>query len=219
MSSGSRCTTAPTGATSSASWSIRGVPVSSCSITDRTGTPASSAPFAPSPSSGAAQTSAFAPESVRTYSISSALSSACTGTPRIDQLALEVAPVGAVVQREPEDTAIILYTSGTTGKPKGAEITHLNVTMNVVSSAAHSFDITKDDVVLGCLPFFHTFGQTCCMNTAFYVGASVVMLPRFDGAQALQLLEKERCTIFMAVPTMYIGLLEAARTSQSRPKL
>ena len=138
---------------------------------------------------------------------------------RIDTAALSATPVEAMVAREPDDTAVILYTSGTTGTPKGAEITHLNVTMNVLASATYSFDITKEDVVLGCLPLFHTFGQTCCMNTAFFVGASVVMLPRFDGAQALELLEKESCTIFMGVPTMYVGLLEAAKTSEHRPKL
>ena len=110
---------------------------------------------------------------------------------RIDTLALSATPIPALVPTEPDDTAVILYTSGTTGTPKGAEITHLNVTMNVVASAMHSFDITSDDVVLGCLPLFHTFGQTCCMNTAFFVGASVVLLPRFDGAQALELLVKE----------------------------
>ncbi|MCU1691793.1 MAG: long-chain fatty acid--CoA ligase [Frankiales bacterium] len=140
-------------------------------------------------------------------------------TPRIDSLAFGVEPVDTFVPREADDTAVILYTSGTTGKPKGAEITHLNVTMNVVASAMHSFDIDADDVVLGCLPLFHTFGQTCCMNTAFYVGASVVMLPRFDGAQALELMVKEQVTIFMGVPTMYIGLVEAAKTSEHRPQL
>ena len=138
---------------------------------------------------------------------------------RIDTAALSATPIEAMVSREPEDTAVILYTSGTTGTPKGAEITHLNVTMNVLASATYSFDITKEDVVLGCLPLFHTFGQTCCMNTAFFVGASVVLLPRFDGAQALDLLAKESCTIFMGVPTMYIGLLEAAKTSEQRPTL
>ncbi len=138
---------------------------------------------------------------------------------RIDTMALSATPIEAMVATEPEDTAVILYTSGTTGTPKGAEITHLNVTMNVVASAMHSFDIDENDVVLGCLPLFHTFGQTCCMNTAFYVGASVVMLPRFDGALALQLLEKEKCTIFMGVPTMYVGLIEAAKSSDIRPTL
>jgi long-chain acyl-CoA synthetase len=142
-----------------------------------------------------------------------------SGVERLDALAQQATPVDAVVPREPEDTAVILYTSGTTGQPKGAEITHLNVVMNVLASATYSFDITPDDVVLGCLPLFHTFGQTCCMNTAFFVGASVVLLPRFDGAQALQLLVQEECTIFMGVPTMYIGLIEAAKSSEHRPQL
>jgi long-chain acyl-CoA synthetase len=126
---------------------------------------------------------------------------------RIDTMALAATPIDAFIPREPEDTAVILYTSGTTGKPKGAEITHLNVTMNVMVSAQHSFDIDETDVVLGCLPLFHTFGQTCCMNTAFYVGATVVLLVN------------EKCTIFMGVPTMYVGLLEAAKTSELRPTL
>jgi long-chain acyl-CoA synthetase len=138
---------------------------------------------------------------------------------RIDTLALSATPIDTFEPREADDTAVILYTSGTTGKPKGAEITHLNVTMNVAVSAQHSFDIDENDTVLGCLPLFHTFGQTCCMNTAFYVGATVVLLPRFDGATALELLVNEKCTMFMGVPTMYVGLLEAARTSQLRPTL
>jgi long-chain acyl-CoA synthetase len=138
---------------------------------------------------------------------------------RIDAAAQKATPIDALVPREADDTAVILYTSGTTGTPKGAEITHLNVMMNVLSSATYSFDITPDDVVLGCLPLFHTFGQTCCMNTAFFVGASIVLLPRFDGAQALELLVKEKCTIFMGVPTMYIGLLGAAKGSELRPSL
>ncbi len=139
---------------------------------------------------------------------------------RIDNLALEAQPIDGIAPREPGDTAVILYTSGTTGKPKGAEITHLNVIMNVMVSAQHSFNIDQTDVVLGCLPFFHTFGQTCCLNTSFYVGASVVMLPRFDGAAALELLVKEKCTIFMGVPTMYVGLVAAGKDDESkRPQL
>jgi long-chain acyl-CoA synthetase len=138
---------------------------------------------------------------------------------RIDELASAATPIEALVPRDPSDTAVVLYTSGTTGKPKGAMITHLNVMMNVDVSALDSFDIGPDDVVLGCLPLFHTFGQTCCMNTAFRVGATVVLLPRFDGLQALQLLVDEKCTVFMGVPTMYIGLLEAAKTSDLRPQL
>ncbi len=138
---------------------------------------------------------------------------------RLDLLAAEAEPIAGLVPREPDDTAVVLYTSGTTGKPKGAEITHLNVLMNVDVSALDSFDIGPGDVVLGCLPLFHTFGQTCCMNTAFRVGAAVVMLPRFDGAAALNLLVEEQCTVFMGVPTMYIALLEAAKNDPRRPAL
>ena len=141
------------------------------------------------------------------------------GVERLDALAEQATPIESLVWRESEDTAVVLYTSGTTGQPKGAEITHLNVLMNVLASATYSFDVTPDDVVLGCLPLFHTFGQTCCMNTAFFVGASVVLLPRFDGARALELLVEEKCTIFMGVPTMYVGMIEAAKTSDHRPRL
>ena len=138
---------------------------------------------------------------------------------RIDELAAAATPIDSLVPREAGDTAVVLYTSGTTGQPKGAMITHLNVLMNVDASAMDSFDIGPEDVVLGCLPLFHTFGQTCCMNTAFRVGACVVLLPRFDGTQALELLVEKQCTVFMGVPTMYIGLLEAAKTSDLRPTL
>ena len=138
---------------------------------------------------------------------------------RIDELAAKATPVASYEPRDATDTAVILYTSGTTGKPKGAMLTNLNVLANVDASVIDSFDIKADDIVLGCLPLFHTFGQNCCMNTAFRVGATVVLLPRFDGAQALQLLVQEKCTIFMGVPTMYIGLLEAAKSSDLRPQL
>jgi long-chain acyl-CoA synthetase len=138
---------------------------------------------------------------------------------RIDNLALEALPIDRLVPREPDDTAVILYTSGTTGKPKGAELTHYNVMLNVMTCTQHSFDIDHTDTVLGCLPLFHTFGQTVAMNMTFYVGGTVVLLARFDGAEALRLLVEERCTIFMGVPTMYVGLLEAAKTSDLRPQL
>ncbi|HVF20461.1 MAG TPA: long-chain fatty acid--CoA ligase [Mycobacteriales bacterium] len=138
---------------------------------------------------------------------------------RLDALAQAATPIDTYVMREPEDIAVVLYTSGTTGKPKGAMLTHLNVLMNVDVSVIDTFDVNADDTILGCLPLFHTFGQTCCMNTAFRVGATVVLMPRFDGAGALDLLVKEQCTIFMGVPTMYIGLLEAARSDDRRPQL
>jgi long-chain acyl-CoA synthetase len=123
------------------------------------------------------------------------------------------------VARAAHDLAVILYTSGTTGKPKGAMITHLNILMNVDTNVISSFDFTTEDVLLGCLPLFHTFGQTCAMNTAFRVGATLVLMPRFDGPGALDQLVTHGCTLFMGVPTMYIALLEAARTDPRRPEL
>jgi long-chain acyl-CoA synthetase len=139
--------------------------------------------------------------------------------PRLDRLAATAAPVEAITPREPGDTAVILYTSGTTGQPKGAMLTHLNLLMNVDTNVLTSFKLTNDDVILGCLPLFHTFGQTCAMNTGFRAGATLVLLPRFDGPAALDQLVTQKCTIFMGVPTMYVGLLAAARKDDRRPEL
>lgn len=138
---------------------------------------------------------------------------------RLDTLAAEATPIARHVLRGADELAVVLYTSGTTGKPKGAMLSHSNLVMNVDVSVIDSFDVTADDVILGCLPLFHTFGQTCCMNTGFRVGATIVLMPRFDGAKALELLVDNKCTIFMGVPTMYIGLLEAAKSSDARPQL
>jgi long-chain acyl-CoA synthetase len=141
------------------------------------------------------------------------------GTERIDELAANAEPIAAIEPREATDLAVILYTSGTTGEPKGAMLTHLNIVMNVETNVLSSFKVSGEDVILGCLPLFHTFGQTCAMNTGFRAGATLVLLPRFDGAAALNLLIENRCTIFMGVPTMYVGLLAAARSDPRRPEL
>ncbi|WKV70094.1 long-chain fatty acid--CoA ligase [Streptomyces sp. PCS3-D2] len=139
--------------------------------------------------------------------------------PRLDALAARSAPVDRQVPRDPGDIAVILYTSGTTGRPKGALLTHLNVVMNVDTTMQSPFDFTPDDVLLGCLPLFHTFGQICGMNTCFRAGATLVLMPRFDGPGALDLMVRERCTLFMGVPTMYRALLDAARADPRRPQL
>jgi long-chain acyl-CoA synthetase len=138
---------------------------------------------------------------------------------RLDHLAAEVTPVDTYVARDPADDAVILYTSGTTGKPKGAVLTHLNMVMNASLSAIDVIVMTPDDVVLGCLPLFHSFGQTCAMNAAFRVGATLVMLPRFDGPTALELMMTQGITVFEGVPTMYLALLDTARTDDRRPSL
>ncbi|HZG48586.1 MAG TPA: long-chain fatty acid--CoA ligase [Thermoleophilaceae bacterium] len=110
-------------------------------------------------------------------------------------------------ERGGEDTAVILYTSGTTGKPKGAELTHENLLRNcrTVSSSLGGFG--RDDVLLGALPLFHSFGQTCTMNSGVNTGATVTMLPRFDPEKALEIIERDKVTVFQGVPTMYNALL------------
>ncbi|MBA2444120.1 MAG: long-chain fatty acid--CoA ligase [Nocardioidaceae bacterium] len=111
---------------------------------------------------------------------------------------------------EPGDTAVILYTSGTTGQPKGAELSHANLAFNVTTSH-RLFEMlpTHHDVHLVTLPLFHSFGQTVQLNTGFGVGATLVLMARFDPAEALRLMVAEKVTIFAGVPTMYWGLLGA----------
>ena len=138
---------------------------------------------------------------------------------RLDLAAAAAEPIASYVEREPDDEAVILYTSGTTGNPKGAVLTQLNMTMNAMISSAQVLMLTADDVILGCLPLFHSFGQTCAMNAGFFAGATLVLLPRFDGAAALGLIVSESVNVFMGVPTMYIGLLAAARADERRPVL
>jgi long-chain acyl-CoA synthetase len=124
-----------------------------------------------------------------------------------DQLLAEQQPEFGVVDRQPGDTAVIFYTSGTTGRPKGAELTHANIGTNVATSAETLFDSGPGDVIFGGLPLFHCFGQTCAMNTAVHSAATLVLLPRFDPEEALRIIERDRVTIFLGVPTMYVSLL------------
>ncbi|MFC4244065.1 long-chain fatty acid--CoA ligase [Gryllotalpicola reticulitermitis] len=139
--------------------------------------------------------------------------------PRLEDLARDAEPVAGYEFVSPGTTATILYTSGTTGTPKGAQGSHFSLVEHVNTLLLGAIDMSEDDVVLGCLPLFHTFGQMCVMNVAFRRGASVVLVPKFDGATALTLLNTHRCTIMTGVPTMYIGLLEAAKANPERPPL
>jgi long-chain acyl-CoA synthetase len=122
------------------------------------------------------------------------------------QLLAATEPAGGVTSRDSDDTAVILYTSGTTGKPKGAELTHANLTRNTQISV-DMFGLTELDVIFGALPLFHALGQTCCLNAAIRAGASLTLLPRFDPGKALEIIERDRVTIFVGVPTMYTAML------------
>ncbi|MFJ6616307.1 long-chain fatty acid--CoA ligase [Kitasatospora sp. NPDC091335] len=128
-------------------------------------------------------------------------------------------PVPSHFAGSPDDVAAILYTSGTTGRPKGAVLTHRNIVTNIEVTAAAPFDVRPDDVLLCALPLSHTFGQTCLMGTAFHVGATVVLMPRFTAVPALELMARHGCTVFMGVPTMYHALLAAVADGVPAPRL
>jgi long-chain acyl-CoA synthetase len=117
-------------------------------------------------------------------------------------------PVPASVPRADDDVAVLLYTSGTTGQPKGAELTHANLRHNAAMTATTLLELTPDDVVMGCLPLFHAFGQTCGLNATICSGACLTMIPRFDAATVLSAIERDHVTVFQGVPTMYGALLE-----------
>jgi long-chain acyl-CoA synthetase len=124
------------------------------------------------------------------------------------------------VDVDAEDTAVILYTSGTTGQPKGAELRHRNMLDNAFCGAdIFTSDPDRPDVYLCVLPLFHSFGQTVIQNGAFAFGGTVVMLPRFEAKAALDLMQRENVTFFAGVPTMYWGLLGALDASVDVAKL
>lgn len=115
-----------------------------------------------------------------------------------------------VVERSDDDTAVLLYTSGTTGRPKGAELTHHNLISNAQLSTL-MFDLSPEDVKFGGLPFFHVFGQTVALNSVVNAGASVTLLPRFDPVKVLEILRRDKVTVFVGVPSMYVALLHAVQ--------
>jgi long-chain acyl-CoA synthetase len=123
-----------------------------------------------------------------------------------EEMVAGVEPRREVVDRDPDDTAVILYTSGTTGTPKGAELTHNNLTENC-KITRDMFGIGGDVVTLGALPLFHSFGQTCSMNATIAAGGTLSLIPRFDPGKALEIIERDKINLFQGVPTMYSAIL------------
>jgi long-chain acyl-CoA synthetase len=123
-------------------------------------------------------------------------------------------PVAEAAGRDPHDTAVILYTSGTTGTPKGAELTHENLLRNVEVTVG-VFGLDERAVTLGALPLFHAFGQTCALNATMAVGGTLTLIPRFDGGEALETIERDRVTVFEGVPTMYAAMLNHPRAGEA----
>jgi long-chain acyl-CoA synthetase len=103
---------------------------------------------------------------------------------------------------------VLLYTSGTTGQPKGAELTHGNLATNAALTRDTLVELSPGDVVMGCLPLFHCFGLTCGLNAAVLAGACLTVVPRFDAEKALKVIGRDQVTVFEGVPTMYAGMLQ-----------
>jgi long-chain acyl-CoA synthetase len=107
-----------------------------------------------------------------------------------------------------DDTAVLLYTSGTTGRPKGAELTHFQMFM-ACTVGGETFGYVPEDVSLVVLPLFHVFGLSSTLNVAIRFGGSAVLVPRFEVGAVLDALERFGCTVMCGVPTMYSALLHA----------
>jgi long-chain acyl-CoA synthetase len=123
-----------------------------------------------------------------------------------EELLAAADPRREIVDRDPGDTAVILYTSGTTGTPKGAELTHHNLMSNCEITRSN-FGVGEDAVTLGALPLFHSFGQTCALNVTIASGGTLSLIPRFDPGKALEIIQRDRVSLFEGVPTMYNAIL------------
>ena len=123
-----------------------------------------------------------------------------------ERLLDDTAPPCEMVTRQPADTAVIVYTSGTTGRPKGAELTHIQLYMNA-DIPGRLFNVQPDDVVITVLPLFHVFGLSSILDCCVRFGCTMSLIPRFTAAAVLAAIQRDRATIFEGVPTMFADLL------------
>ncbi|MBO80864.1 MAG: dicarboxylate--CoA ligase PimA [Citromicrobium sp.] len=116
----------------------------------------------------------------------------------------------------PDEIALLQYTGGTTGRPKGAMLSHANLAANAQQvNAIDPFDRSEPDIIMGALPLFHVFANTCVLNRSIVRGATIAMVPRFDANDVLKTLKRARCTGFPGVPTMFQALLDHPRIAQT----
>ena len=130
------------------------------------------------------------------------------GAMPFEQLLDGTAPPLPMVMRQPTDTAVIVYTSGTTGQPKGAELTHIQLYMNA-DIPGRLFDVQPDNVVITVLPLFHVFGLSSILDVCVRFGCTMSLIPRFTPAAVLAAVQRDRATIFEGVPTMFADLLSS----------
>jgi long-chain acyl-CoA synthetase len=123
-----------------------------------------------------------------------------------ERLLAAAVPRYQMATREPTDTAVVVYTSGTTGRSKGAELTHMGLYMNA-DIPGRLFGVRPDDVVIAVLPWFHVFGLSSVLNICVRFGCTMSLVPRFTAAAVLTAIERDHATIFDGVPTMFADLL------------
>jgi len=133
---------------------------------------------------------------------------------RWERVLVPAPPVPVAIDPE-TDLALLQYTGGTTGTPKGAALTHQNITANARQVAALDPRAGARDMILGVLPLFHVFANVAVLGRTVINGGCIAMLPRFDAALALKTLERVRATAFPGVPTMYQALLDHPRAART----
>lgn len=135
------------------------------------------------------------------------------GASTLNELMKDQSPKFDTVATDPNSTAVILYTSGTTGQPKGAELSHWNMYTNALTCIT-LVNADSSDIQLIALPLYHSFGQSVQMNSGILAGATLVLIARGSDMDAiLSGFEKENVTLFAGVPTMYWGLLNHPNAS------
>ena len=116
-------------------------------------------------------------------------------------------PAFDTVATQADDICLLIYTSGTTGHPKGAALTNFNLFM-CCHNGTHIFEFHQDtDVIMATLPMFHSFGLSNVVNGAIHGGITMTLLPRFDADKALEIIQRDKVTLFLGVPTMYFAML------------
>ncbi|HEX8051645.1 MAG TPA: AMP-binding protein [Thermoleophilaceae bacterium] len=123
-----------------------------------------------------------------------------------EQLLGGAEPVEEVTDRADDEPAVIIYTSGTTGAPKGATLTHANLSAGA-STARELVEIGPEDVAVATLPLFHVFGMNSVMNVCLVHGGLLTLVPRFGPEKVLEVIERDQATLFAGVPTMFSALL------------
>jgi long-chain acyl-CoA synthetase len=141
------------------------------------------------------------------------------GARTLGQLMYNQPPTFATHQSHPDDTAVMLYTSGTTGQPKGAELTHANMIMNAIivrDLALPVLDVRPEgvNVVLITLPLFHSTGQSAQMNANLFSGGTLSLMPRFEPGPVLEVMKRDKVNLWTGVPTMFWALLQYAAANK-----